>query len=126
MKQRHRTLIGIAIILIALYFGYNAVQESIMYYRGVDEVSKNIGYYSTHRVRMIGDIVNDTVLRTETGYFFKMQRNDSMMDVKYYGIPPQGFSDNGSAVVVGNIENGIFIATEINVKCPTKYSPKQE
>jgi len=120
-NKKSKTIIGLGIILIAMYFGYNAVLDSVTYYRGVDVVVGNMDYYSTHRVRMIGDIVNNTFRSTEEGYSFNMELNGTFIPVIYKGMLPQTTKGNGRVVVIGTINNGIFQAAEMNVKCPTKY-----
>ncbi len=121
MEKRIKVVIGSGIILLALYSGYWAIIESLTYYRGVDTVAQNADYYSTHRVKMIGDIVNDTMKSADGGYQFDMTLNGSAINVRYSGILPQTFTNTGRIVVIGRIENGVFYATEMNVKCPTKY-----
>ncbi len=123
MDKRTKVIAGLGIILLALYFGYAAIIESLTYYRGVDVVVENTDYYSTHRVKMIGDIVNDTMRRTDSVYHFNMSLNGTSIRVNYTGTFPQAFSNTGRVVVIGRIENGVFHATEMNVKCPTKYEP---
>ncbi len=123
MEKRIKVAIGLGIILLALYFGYSAITESLTYYRGVDTVVQNSDYYSTHRVKMIGDMVNNTMKKTEHGYQFDMSQNGTSISVIYSGTLPQTFSNTGRVVVIGRIENGVFSAAEMNVKCPTKYEP---
>jgi len=123
MSNKSKTIIGIGIILLALYFGSNAVLDSMVYYRGVDVVAGNPDYYSAHRVRMIGNIVNNTITNTENGYSFNMELNGTFIPVIYKGMLPRTFKDNGRVVVIGTIKDGTFHAAEVNVKCPTKYEP---
>ena len=123
MDKRIKVVGGLGIILLTLYFGYAAIIESLTYYRGVDVVVENTDYYSAHRVKMIGDIVNNTMRRTDSGYQFNMSLNGTAISVRYTGTFPQAFSNTGRVVVIGRIENGVFHATEMNVKCPTKYEP---
>ena len=123
MDKRIKVITGLGIILFALYFGYAAIIESLTYYRGVDVVVENTDYYSAHRVKMIGDIVNNTMRRTESGYQLNMSLNGTTISVRYTGTFPQAFSNTSRVVVIGRIENGVFHATEMNVKCPTKYEP---
>jgi len=77
--MKPKVIIGIGIILLTLYFGYSSIIDSITYYRGVDEVSKNIDYYSTHRVKMMGDIVNNSMKITDGIYSFDMVFNGTAM-----------------------------------------------
>ncbi|PWB52523.1 MAG: hypothetical protein C3F06_08190 [Candidatus Methanoperedenaceae archaeon] len=123
MNKKSKTIIGAAIILAALFFGSSAVLDSVIYYRGVDVVAGNMEYYSVHRVRMIGDIVNNTFTNTENGYSFNMELNGTFIPVIYKGMLPRTFKDNGRVVVIGTIVNGTFQAAKMEVKCPTKYEP---
>lgn len=123
MEKRIKVAIGLGIIFLTLYFGYSAITESLTYYRGVDTVVQNSDYYSMHRVKMIGDVVNNTMKKTEQGYQFEMSLNGTSISVIYSGTFPQAFSNTGRVVVIGRVENGVFSATEMNVKCPTKYEP---
>lgn len=126
MEKRIKVITGLMIILLALYYGANVVKDSMTYYRDVDTVSKNMDYYSTHRVKMIGDIVNNSIKGTGDGYSFDMESNGTIMRVLYSGTLPQTFTSNGKVVVMGVVDKDFFIATEMNVKCPTKYAPQQE
>ena len=81
MDKRTKVIAGFGIILLALYFGYAAIIESLTYYRGVDVVVENTDYYSAHRVKMIGDIVNNTMKSTESGYQFNMSLNGTAISV---------------------------------------------
>lgn len=123
MNKKTKVITGLGIILLALYLGYNALIDSLIYYRGVDTVANNMDYYSNHRVKMIGDIVNNTLKSTEGGYLFDMEFNGTAMSVVYKSTLPQTFTKDGRVVVIGKIENGVFIASEMYVKCPTKYTP---
>lgn len=121
--MKRKVIVGIGIILLTLYLGYSSIIDSLTYYRGVDEVSKNMDYYSNHRVKMMGDIVNNSMNITGGIYSFDMGFNGTVMRVIYGGTLPSSFSNDGRVVVIGTVDNGIFRASEMNVKCPTKYEP---
>ncbi len=124
MNRKSKVLTGLGIILLALYFGFSAVMDNLTYYRGVDTVANNMDYYSAHRVRMIGNIINNTIKAENGGYMFDMEFNGTVISVEYNGMLPQTFTKDGRVVVIGKMENGVFQASEMNVKCPTKYTPK--
>ncbi len=123
MNRKSRVLAGSGIILLALYFGYSAATDSLTYYRGVDVVANNTDYYAAHRVGMIGDIVNNTMKAEDGGYTFDIEFNGTVLGVEYKGTLPQTFTRDGRVVVIGKMGNGVFQASEMNVKCPTKYTP---
>lgn len=115
-------LLGAAGILIVLVWGYNAVVESVTYYRGVDEVAAHPELYADRPVWMIGDIVNGSFKPEEDGYRFIMELNGTRMQVHYSGALPPVFQESGRVVVKGVVERNRFSASRMQVKCPTKYT----
>ena len=60
---------------------------------------------------------------TETGEFlFTMtDEESSVMQVSFKGVKPGNFDQAEKVVVVGSYEEGVLKATQILVKCPSKY-----
>jgi len=58
-----------------------------------------------------------------TGEFFFTITDDenNVMQVSYMGVKPGNFDQAEKVVVVGSYENGVLQATQILVKCPSKY-----
>ncbi|MEW6195262.1 MAG: cytochrome c maturation protein CcmE [Bacteroidota bacterium] len=53
--------------------------------------------------------------------FYMKDENGSMMRVMYHGTMPNNFESSTSVVVTGKYQDGIFHATDILTKCPSKY-----
>lgn len=53
--------------------------------------------------------------------FYMKDENGSMMRVMYHGMMPNNFESSTSVVVTGKYQDGIFHATDILTKCPSKY-----
>jgi len=47
------------------------------------------------------------------------------MPVMYYGVVPGNFDQAKSVVLKGKTENGVFIAEQMLVKCPSKYQGEE-
>ncbi|MCX7876849.1 MAG: cytochrome c maturation protein CcmE [Melioribacteraceae bacterium] len=53
--------------------------------------------------------------------FYMKDSQGKEMCVKYHGSIPNNFESSTSVVVTGKYENGVFKASEILTKCPSKY-----
>lgn len=53
--------------------------------------------------------------------FYIMDKNGNIMKVMYHGTIPNNFESSTSVVVTGKYHNGVFHATDILTKCPSKY-----
>lgn len=60
-------------------------------------------------------------LDQRTFTFYLRDANNNEMKVVYKGIKPNNFEIATSVVVTGKFENGIFYATDVLTKCPSKY-----
>ncbi|MCX7798449.1 MAG: cytochrome c maturation protein CcmE [Melioribacter sp.] len=53
--------------------------------------------------------------------FYIKDINGNVMKVIYHGAMPNNFESSTSIVVTGKYSNGVFQATDILTKCPSKY-----
>ncbi|MDH7605079.1 MAG: cytochrome c maturation protein CcmE [Melioribacter sp.] len=53
--------------------------------------------------------------------FYIKDENGNIMKVVYHGVIPNNFESSTSVVVTGKYSNGVFHATDILTKCPSKY-----
>lgn len=53
--------------------------------------------------------------------FYIKDENGNIMKVVYHGAMPNNFESSTSIVVTGKYSNGIFQASDILTKCPSKY-----
>lgn len=60
-------------------------------------------------------------LDQRTFTFYLRDANNNEMKVVYKGIKPNNFEIATSVVVTGKFENGVFYATDVLTKCPSKY-----
>lgn len=60
-------------------------------------------------------------LDQRTFTFYLRDANNNEMKVVYKGIKPNNFEIATSVVVTGKFENGVFHATDVLTKCPSKY-----
>ncbi|MBI1937875.1 MAG: cytochrome c maturation protein CcmE [Ignavibacteriales bacterium] len=53
--------------------------------------------------------------------FYMKDEQGNVMKVTYHGTMPNNFESSTSVVVTGKYQQGIFHATDILTKCPSKY-----
>lgn len=58
---------------------------------------------------------------SNTFSFYMKDRDGHEMPVKYAGIRPNNFEIAPSVVCVGKVEGGVFEASDIQTKCPSRY-----
>ena len=57
---------------------------------------------------------------------FQLTDGKDTLNVRHKGVAPDTFAEAVSVVVEGKYEDGIFNATQIMTKCPSKYEAKRE
>lgn len=124
-KMKNKYMFGGAIIVVFLgVMIYLFTQTNIQYESNFEKVAET------------GKVVKATgVWIKEKNYeydkandlftFYMKDVQGKEMCVKYHGSIPNNFESSTSVVVTGKYENGVFHASEILTKCPSKYQEKQ-
>lgn len=60
-------------------------------------------------------------VQNRTFIFYLRDAKNNEMKVIYRGIKPNNFEIATNVVVTGKYENGVFHATDVLTKCPSKY-----
>lgn len=117
MKTKY--LIGIPIIVIFIVFGAFSFKKTLTPYVGFEEARK-----SGATVQIIGQVVFPQVeydTQTFQLTFPITDEHGKRMLVRYGGIKPGNFEQADRVVVIGRYEEGVFLADQLLVKCPSKY-----
>lgn len=59
--------------------------------------------------------------QNKTFSFYMKDESGNIMKVVYQGVMPNNFESSTSIVVTGKYSDGVFHATDILTKCPSKY-----
>jgi cytochrome c-type biogenesis protein CcmE len=126
---KKKYIIGGLILVIALaYFGFMAFQGSVTYYYTVSELIAQEDTLSGENVRVNGQVAADPVI-VEPGSItltFSIIEGNKTLPVVYQGAVPDTFKPGSDVVVEGHLNSaGIFQASKILTKCPSKYVPKE-
>lgn len=57
--------------------------------------------------------------------FILVDNNNEAQEVVYFHPKPQDFEKSEQVVVVGNVKDNVFVASEILMKCPSKYENQE-
>ena len=123
LRARSKFIIGGAIIVLAVgYLIVSSIGGSTAYYLTVEEVRAEGP--SERTVRVAGDVIGETIEwnAKELMLRFSIADASGSLAVIYKGPRPDMLQDEAEAVVEGRyIEEGSFEASNLLLKCPSKY-----
>jgi cytochrome c-type biogenesis protein CcmE len=148
--QRNKFFIGGALILAAVvYLIVSSTQASAEYFMTVDELNAKGSSAINQSVRLSGAVLGDTIqydaetltltfdvahvsgdnaeIEAQGGLAVVLYEavNDptrSRITVRYEGVMPDLLRNEAQAIMTGKLgEDGVFVAEELLLKCPTKY-----
>jgi cytochrome c-type biogenesis protein CcmE len=118
--------IGLALVLLAVAVGVGVTsfKQTVTPYIGFSEARAASG-----TVQVNGTLASkDYVLETENQYlrFDLKDENGDVMPVEYRGVIPGNFDQATSIVAIGRYQGDHFEASQLLVKCPSKYQAEGE
>jgi cytochrome c-type biogenesis protein CcmE len=128
-KKRVSLMLSIAVmaggVIYMLAFGFD---DTVVYYKTVDELLTNPSRFETRPVRINGVLVPGSV-KTKPGtdeFRFQLKKRDKTLTVAFAGILPDTMQEGQELVVHGvfDTRENLFRASEILTKCPSKYEAR--
>jgi len=119
MLSRYRIYIGVAAIVIFGGLGIWSLRKTATPY-----VDFNRARTMQTNVQVLGKIDHGQATYDETSgklLFYIIDENGDSMLVQFAGAKPGNFEQAESVVCVGRYQNGAFQASNLLVKCPSKY-----
>ena len=118
MKRKH-------IIALVIAVGFIAVAAFALVDNKIDYSDFQTAASSGRRAQVSGTYIKEKGSRydanSNTFTFFMKDHQGHEMPVKYSGVEPNNFELAPSVVCVGKIDGGIFEASDIQTKCPSRY-----
>jgi len=126
---KKKYLLGGGIVLaVVAYLLYLSFGSSVSYYVTVSEfLAKGTELYDTD-VRVAGKIADSPIdwNAQDIKLRFTITEGGDTMTVIYQGAKPSGFEAGSNILVEGKCHSdGIFRASLLIMKCPSKYEPKE-
>jgi cytochrome c-type biogenesis protein CcmE len=113
---------GIAIAGAILYLVLANTGKSAQYYMTVSEL-RACTSCGTQTVRVAGVVVADGLTRDSAHQVihFVVKDDGGTLPVEYGGVVPDVFKPGIQVVVEGHLSNGLFRASSLLAKCPSKF-----
>ena len=111
-----------------LWLATAGISGSQTYYKTVTELTQMGGTAQSHRVRVMGDVQTNSIVRANGVVSFTLVGLDksTLLKVAYEGRDPlpDTFKDGAQALADGRLgPDNVFHASEIQAKCASKYAP---
>ncbi len=124
-KRKLKFVIGSLIIVASIaWIGFSGFDESLAYYKTVDELRTLGAKAYGKRLRVAGNIVAGSIERTSDSVKFKLEQNGEILPINYVGrdLLPDTFKDGAQALAEGHLTgSNEFEASKIQAKCASKY-----
>jgi cytochrome c-type biogenesis protein CcmE len=121
-------IVGIIIIAVFAGWGATSFMTTTISYVSIDEVTKTDG-----TVQLMGkidfdavdyDAENSRLVFEVTG--LEDHTRNKRLTIVYTGVVPGNFDQATSVVAKGHYQDGVFLADQLLVKCPSKYQGLEE
>jgi cytochrome c-type biogenesis protein CcmE len=140
---------GLVILAAVVYLIISSTSAGAQYFFTVDELFAKGDKAVGTRAKISGAVIGDTIdydaenltlrftvahvpadndlLEDEGGLAIALHKavldpNRARMEVVYYGVMPDLLQNEAQAIMTGELgEDGVFVADELLLKCPTKY-----
>ena len=118
MKRKH-------IIALVVAIGFIAVAAYALVDNKIDYSDFQLAASNGRRAQVAGTYNKEKGskydVKSNTFTFFMKDKQGHEMPVKYVGVKPNNFELAPSVVCVGKVESGVFEASDIQTKCPSRY-----
>lgn len=127
-KRRKKFILGSLIVLLLVgYLVYTGLRDTMGYYMTVSELKAKGEPIYGEVLRLSGKVVDGSISWNpkELVLGFKIADDRESIDVVYKGVVPDTFKNGVDVVVEGKYTpEGVFQASVLLPKCPSKYLPK--
>ncbi len=121
---------GVVLLGVIAFVMYSSFQSNTVYYYTLPELQAQRAQLAGQTVRVNGPLDKASIQNDQKNLIlqFNLVEDNIVLPVVYHGVAPDTMSSGESVVAEGKLDsNGIFQASTILVKCPSKYeeSPVQ-
>lgn len=130
MKKRHRNLLLIAVVVVALggiaALVLNAFRSNLVFFFTPTQVVK--GEAPHERTFRVGGLVEKGSLKRESDgvtAHFRVTDTVQTIPVTYKGLLPDLFKEGKGVVAEGRLDGGVFMADQVLAKHDENYMPPE-
>lgn len=123
-RARTKLIIAVGVLTLAVvYLVFSSVQASSAYYMTIGELKAAGREVGDKKIRVSGILDGGSVEwdARQLQLRFTLVDADEEMRVDYHGARPDMFNDGAEVIVEGRYAGDRFEATNLLLKCPSKY-----
>ena len=131
--QRGQIVAVVVIVCAALgYLVFSGMQETMVFYYTVGEVQAQHAELAERPLRIAGKVVPGSIetpgaSRLHRDFFIRYGDAEIRVEYRGTGVLPDTLVDDADAVVEGKLSSdGVFHATFVMAKCPSKYESEAD
>lgn len=122
MKVNRKVIIVAALVVVVGLLAYDSVSNYLNPYTTVSQVVDGGTQYQGKSLQIMGTVVPGTLSRGNDGVVrFDIAEKTSVLHVAYRGTTVTNLEENKDVVVSGVVSGASMEASQILVKCPSKY-----
>ncbi len=130
LPRQTKMLLGAFLILGAIaLFAATALQGNQQYFLTLAELKLRGDAVTKQTVRIGGSLLPDSThvnSKEVTAQFTLTDGSNNLVPVYYKGVLPDTFEKSTEVIAEGKLDgNGVFQASLVLAKCPSKYDPAQ-
>jgi cytochrome c-type biogenesis protein CcmE len=114
-----KLMLAVGLLVAAVAIGVTSFKQTMTPYIGFAEAKSSNG-----QVQVNGMLADKDYVMKPQEQFLRFNLKDSkgeVMPVEYHGVIPGNFDQAVSVVAIGQFQQDHFEATQLLVKCPSKY-----
>ena len=127
LLRRKRFIFVGAIVLIAIaVLAYIGFSQFATYDMTVSQFVAKADSFTGKQVRVVGEVIPGSVNQDSQNFTlsFTVAEGNASLPVVYQGVVPDTFKEGTDIVVEGKSDQqGVFHASQLITKCPSKYQP---
>lgn len=121
-NRKPLAILGVAALAAVLMMSFTVFKKSVVYYKTPSEVMASPDWTGRLSGTVVpGTIETDTATGVTTFDVIDPDDKTTVISVSYAGAVPDTLKDNAQAVAEGQYTDGVFEATTLFAKCPSKF-----
>jgi len=129
LPRQTKLLLGAFVILAAIgLFIFSSLQGNQQYFMTLDELKAKGDFATKQTVRVGGNLAPNTtkINPKDLTAEFAITDGANVLPVTYKGVLPDTFEKSTQVIAEGKLgSDGVFHASLVLAKCPSKYDPAQ-
>ena len=105
---------------------FNGLTDAATFYYNVDEAVQRQDDLADQRFRMQGNVLEDSIVETDSGVEFVIGFGDVEVPVRHAGDTPELFSPEIPVIIEGSFEGDTFASDEILIRHDSTYEEEND